>query len=221
MPIIPAPLTPSDAVRCTPMRRLSCGPGRTPSIAWRVRCAWRQPNSVWGACMENSNLSWAGGSESSKCIAFGPAQRLPLATVRLEFSAPFIESWNGKRQSFSGERYRKLQTHRSHGRWGHFHAPPCILHARFSVRNEQGSVRVASPPTADAGVCLQGLLRLRGETLHRRGELASGEERVRGSRPAKEASASKHHAFGLIGTALSKKIRAFPATLSREESLEL
>jgi hypothetical protein len=33
-------------------------------------------------------------------------------TMRLEFSGPFLESLNEKRQSFPGERSRKLQTHR-------------------------------------------------------------------------------------------------------------
>ena len=32
--------------------------------------------------------------------------------MRLEFSVPFLESLNGKYQSFTGERSRKLQTHR-------------------------------------------------------------------------------------------------------------
>ena len=34
-------------------------------------------------------------------------------TTRLEFPGPPLESLNGKRQSFPGERRRKFQTHRS------------------------------------------------------------------------------------------------------------
>jgi hypothetical protein len=39
----------------------------------------------------------------------------PMATMRLEFSGPSLETLNGKRKSFPGERSRKLQTHRTPG----------------------------------------------------------------------------------------------------------
>jgi hypothetical protein len=45
--------------------------------------------------------------------AGAPPGSTPRLTMRLEISAPTLESLNGKRQSFTGERSRTLQMHRT------------------------------------------------------------------------------------------------------------
>jgi hypothetical protein len=62
--------------------------------------------------------------------------------MRLEFSRPFLESLNGKFQSFCGERPRKLQTHRKTHRLT-TSRPAQALHIR---RNKSLRAALARPP---------------------------------------------------------------------------
>ena len=86
------------------------------------------------------------------CSAPGP--RVPIQSpgiMRLEFSGPFVESLNGKCQSFPGERSRKLQTHRSRGSsfCSPLYIPSVILDTKQpGGRGACGGVKLTAPPVA-------------------------------------------------------------------------
>jgi hypothetical protein len=64
------------------------------------------------------------------------------SAMRLEFLMPFLESLSGKRQSFPGVRFRKLQTHRS---------GPRRLMKRARAHHEPKALAAGGPARADVG----------------------------------------------------------------------